>query len=116
MGSMDTRTTSRLVDYPCFGPLHSGLRTDRGDEPGTHITEDLGVHRVRFLHHDRSPGIATMTDFGVERQCTEKRHVIGLGRFLSPTMIENVGSGLTVRTEKVAHVFDQTQNWHLHGA
>ena len=31
-------------------------------------------------------------------------------------MIKNVGPGLTVGTEKIAHVFDEAQNRHLHRA
>ena len=50
------------------------------------------------------PGITTPTDFGIERQRTKKRHVIRLGGSLGPAMIKNVGPGLTVGTEKIAHI------------
>jgi len=63
--------SSRLVDNACFGTLQGGLRTDSGRELATHVTEDLGVRRVGFLHYDRPPGITTTADFGVERQRTQ---------------------------------------------
>src|SRR5438445_6825646 len=102
--------SSRLVNNACFGTLQGRLRTDSGRELTTHVTEDLGIHRVGFLHHNWPPGITATADFGVERQRPQKRHVIRLSGSLRPTMVENVSPGLTVGTEKIAHVFDEAQN------
>src|SRR5215468_5543705 len=113
---MATHRHSRLVDNPCFGTLEGRPCTDSGRELATHVTEDSGIHGVRLFYHDRSPGITASADFGIERQRTQKRHMIRFGSSLCPAMIENVGPGLTVGTEKIAHIFDKTQDRYLHGA